>query len=191
MWGRGVSSFDRPDSSDLGPAWVEVAGEFDIVDGQLHATAGGQDHLLLTTQTFTDTQFILESRFRGVLAGWPQAFDQAYSLFGADASGQGGYRVVYAPLQGQVLLYRDDVLLDSASIIPQLGQWYQVQVKRDGNGGGIAVYLDEGQGYPAQPLLEAVDTTYPALGRLGAGGNAQGFDLYNDWITAMPWEGAP
>jgi len=186
-----ADSFDRPDSSDLGPGWEEVAGEFDIVDGQLHATADGQNHLLLTTQTFTDTQFILESRFRGVLAGWPQAFDQACFLFGADASGQGGYRVVYAPLQGQVLLYRDDVLLDSASIVPQLGRWYQVQVERDGVGGGIAIYLDEGQGYPTQPLLEAVDATYPALGRLGAGGNAQGFDLYTDWVTAMPWEGAP
>ncbi len=48
MWGGQLSgfipsifadSFNRPDSSDLGPAWEEVAGEFDIVDGQLHATA--------------------------------------------------------------------------------------------------------------------------------------------------------
>jgi len=28
--------FERPDSSDLGPAWEEEEGDWDIVSGQLH-----------------------------------------------------------------------------------------------------------------------------------------------------------
>ncbi len=91
----------------------------------------------------------------------------------------------------QVMLYRDDVLLDSASILPQLDQWYRVKVERDGESGEIAVYLDEGEGYPAWPLLEAVDTTYPALGRFGIGYQAAGFELYDDWVEVKPWEVGP
>jgi len=45
------------------------------------------------------------------------------------------------------------------------------------------------KGHPARPLLEATDTTYPALGRFGVGGNAQEYELYDDWVTVMPWEG--
>ena len=191
---RGSSSgvfaddFDRPDSSDLGPLWEEVLGDFDIVSGQLHAAATGQDYLLLTAETYPANRYVGEARFRGVFTGWPAALDQAYLLFGTDDQGQGGYRIIYVPLQGQIQLYQDATLLDSVPITPQLNIWYQARILRDSTTGDIEVYLDQGQGYPDTPILQATDSTYPALGRVGAGGNAQGFDFYVDWVTVIPLE---
>jgi len=165
-----------------------VLGDFDIVSGQLHAAATGQDYLLLTAETYPANRYVGEARFRGVFTGWPAALDQAYLLFGTDDQGQGGYRIIYVPLQGQIQLYQDATLLDSVPITPQLNIWYQARILRDSTTGDIEVYLDQGQGYPDTPILQATDSTYPALGRVGAGGNAQGFDFYVDWVTVIPLE---
>lgn len=50
--------------------------------------------------------------------------------------------------------------------------------------GSIEVYLDEGQGYPATPTLQATDASYPELRRLGWAARVAGYNLYVDWIVA-------
>ena len=69
------------------------------------------------------------------------------------------------------------------------GQWYQLKVVRDGTSGSIEVYLDEGQGYPETPTLQATDSNYPELWRLGWTAGGMGYDLYVDWVAAK--EGTP
>jgi len=61
---------------------------------------------------------------------------------------------------------------------------------RDGGTGLIRVYLDEGQGYPETPTLEAVDSTYPDLRRLGWAAGGSGYALEVEWIIAVEG-GAP
>ncbi|RLC69917.1 MAG: hypothetical protein DRI81_19820 [Chloroflexi bacterium] len=180
-----ADDFDRPDSSDLGSNWVEEAGDWDIVDGQLHAQANGEQGVG-ATESFSDTQYVVETRFRatGNLPGPYNAFALG---FGAEDVGGDptGYSVTYVPAWGKLKLTREYTFLDHASVTLVPGQWYQLKVVRDGDTGLIQVYLDEGQGYPETPTLEAVDSAYPDLRRLGWAVLGSGYDLYVDWIVAQ------
>ncbi len=69
----------------------------------------------------------------------------------------------------------------SISLTPE-GQ-YGLRVVRDRGTGSIQIYLDQGGGYGTEPVLEANDTTYPTLGRLGWRARSKGSDFYVDWIT--------
>jgi len=90
-----------------------------------------------------------------------------------------------APAWCKLKLTRECTFLDHASATLVPGQWYQLKVVRDGDTGLIQVYLDEGQGYPETPTLEAVDSAYPDLRRLGWAMLGSGYDLYVDWIVAQ------
>ena len=177
--------FDRPDSSDLGTGWVEEAGDWDIVDGKLHTQANGEQGVG-TTESFSDTRYVVETRFRaaGSLLGPYNAF--ALGFGAADVGGNPtGYSVTYVPAWGKLKLTREYTFLDHASLTLVPGQWYQLEVVRDGDTGLIQVYLDEGQGYPETPTLEAVDSAYPDLRRLGWVVLGSGYDLYVDWIVVQ------
>jgi len=73
--------------------------------------------------------------------------------------------------------------LDTTSISLEPEAWYGLRVARDGETGLIQVYLDQGVGYGAEPILEAGDTTYPALGQMGWLARSRGYDFYVDWIA--------
>ena len=180
-----TDDFDRPDSSDLGPNWVEEAGDWDIVDGQLHTQANGE-HGVGATESLSNTRYVVETRFRatGNLNQWYNAIALG---FGGTEEGIDftGYSVAYIPAWGKLKLTREYTFLDHASVTLVPGQWYQLKVVRDGDTGLIQVYLDEGQGYPETPTLEAVDSAYPDLRRLGWAMLGSGYDLYVDWIVAQ------
>ena len=97
-----------------------------------------------------------------------------------------GYSVAYIPAWGKLKLTREYTFLDQASVTLIPGQWYQLKVVRDGATGSIEVYLDEGQGYPDTPTLQATDASYPELRRLGWTAGGSGFDFYVDWVTVTP-----
>ena len=101
-----------------------------------------------------------------------------------------GYSVAYIPAWGKLKLTREYTFLDQASVTLIPGQWYQLKVVRDGATGSIEVYLDQGQGYPETPTLEAVDSTYPDLRRLGWAAGGSGYALEVEWIIAVEG-GAP
>jgi len=101
-----------------------------------------------------------------------------------------GYSVAYIPAWGKLKLTREYKFLDYASVTLIPGQWYQLKVVRNGATGSIEVYLDQGQGYPETPTLEAVDSTYPDLRRLGWAAGGSGYALEVEWIIAVEG-GAP
>jgi hypothetical protein len=164
---------------------VEEAGDWDIVDGQLHVQAGG-DQAVGSADSFGDTQYTIETRFRatGNLVGLYNAF--ALGFGATDVGGSPtGYSVACVPIPGQLTLTREYTPLDYTSVTLIPGQWYRIKVVRDGSTGLIQVYLDQGQGYPQTPTLEATDTTHPTLQRLGWGTTGNGYDLYVDWIAVQ------
>ena len=180
--------FDRPDSTDLGPDWVEEEGEWDIVDEQLHAQVNGA-YAVGTTDSFSETVYTLETRFRatGNLNQWYNAIALGFGVAGW-GDNPTGYSVAYIPAWGKLKLTREYTFLDQASVTLIPGQWYQLKVVRDGATGSIEVYLDQGQGYPDTPTLQATDASYPELRRLGWTAGGSGFDFYVDWVTAIPLE---
>ena len=99
-----------------------------------------------------------------------------------------GYSVTYIPAWRKLKLTREYKFLDYASVTLIPGQWYQLKVVRNGATGSIEVYLDQGQGYPDTPTLQATDASYPELRRLGWTAGGSGFDFYVDWVTAIPLE---
>ena len=173
----------RPDSTDLGPDWVEEEGEWEIVGEQLHAQVSGA-YAVGTTDSFSETVYTLETRFRatGNLNQW---YNTIALGFGGTEEGidSTGYSVTYIPAWGKLKLTREYVFLDQASVTLNPVQWYQLKVVRDGGTGLIQVYLDQGQGYPDTPTLQATDASYPELRRLGWTAGGSGYDFYVDWIV--------
>ncbi len=174
--------FNRPDSTTLGPQWVETSGDWDIVAGQLHLRTDGHQREVAASRVFTETRFTIESRITGL--GYGTKPPDHYELFfGADARGRGGYGVMYEPQRQRLSLMKHQRQLASVSIYLATESWYNLRLVRDGGTGSIQIYLDQGEGYGTEPVLEANDTTYPTLGRLGWRARSKGFDFYVDWIT--------
>ncbi len=178
-----IDDFDRPDDTDLGPDWIEIEGDWEIRDEQLHIqTEDDQAAIVATSHTFTETHFAIETQIRG------EADDPYVFFFGADPKAGTGYGVRYEPADSQLLLVREEVEadlapLDTVSIHLDPKVWYGLRVVRDGETGLIQVYLDEGAGYGMEPILEAGDTTYPALEQVGWRVYSAKSDFYVDWIV--------
>ena len=173
---------DRTCITDLGPDWVEVKGDWDIRDGQLHVRTGGGPEKVATSRTFTETHFTIETQVRGLGQG-TRPPDRYELFFSAGGGGQKGYSVMYEPRDRRLSLVRGNRQLDAVSIALEPEGWYGLRVVRDGETGLIQVYLDQGVGYGAEPILEASDTTYPALGQVGWLARSRGYDFYVDWIA--------
>jgi hypothetical protein len=81
----------------------------------------------------------------------------------------------------------DAQVLDEAAVFPNLNTsaWYNFRIARY-KSGLIQVYIDNGSGYNATPLLEAIDSTYSTLGHFGwqvdTQTSAEAF--YVSWISA-------
>jgi pimeloyl-ACP methyl ester carboxylesterase len=226
-----ADGFDRPNSTDLGPAWEERTGNWRIRSGALHVgrvnpcisehpdpTAPGPDaeaapggatgrgvigesvpisalrKEVLSAASLVAASFTLETRLR--LAGSPcggdrdqerdedeQGPSRAEVSFGRASDGTGGYRVVIEPRRRLRLVRADGILLGTARVSGgERNVWQRIKVAREGDG-LIAVYLDEGGGYPADPQIRAHDQTHLDLGRLGFGLSGEGSGLDVDWIT--------
>ncbi|MCR4407941.1 MAG: hypothetical protein NUW24_13660 [Anaerolineae bacterium] len=206
--------FDRPDSSDLGPAWVEEAGNWNITSGQLHCPVTQSGCRVATTESFGDTAFVIETRLRATgnfITPWKLKWFE----------GDTGYYVWYWPYYlfqppPPIPTGKEDAqplspgpraatlslvrmsggqfeVLDQTGVpswVQDPTAWRTLKVVREASTGLIEVYADEGSGYPDTPLLQATDSTFPQLRRLGwwAGGGPGHF--YVDWVTVTPG-GAP
>ena len=53
-----ADDFERSDSTDLGPDWVEEKGDWDIVGEQLHTQVNGA-YAVGTTDSFSETIYTL------------------------------------------------------------------------------------------------------------------------------------
>ncbi len=148
--------------------------------------ANGQP--IITRRAFSNTSYVLETSAYG--------FKQTYQrelrfTFGqADPEVNRGYSLRYLPASvgsgGSSLTlgfsednFFDLTVLDRKVINLNDEQLYRFQIARYQNG-LIEVYLDQGNGYPATPVLQAVDTTVAQLGHFGWGVYTQtaGADFY-------------
>lgn len=194
-----ADAFDRPNSTDLGPAWEERTGNWRIRSGALHVGGAASRHKeALTTASLVGASFTLETRLR--LAGSQcgddrdgdrdregdedeQGTSRAEVSFGRASDGTGGYGVVINPRRRLLLVRADGSILGRARISAgECNVWRRIKVVRGGDG-SIAVYLDEGGGYPADPQIRAHDRSHLDVGRLGFGLRGEGSGLDVDWIT--------
>ena len=191
--GVGTVFFDAFERTELGPDWAGFG--WTIVDGELFSDLGGYGSLQTTT-TFVQTSYTLESAVRGLASGaGPSPGDTIYLAFGGAPSDPLGYRLDYfTSFSPRFELTRVDRLpngeiertaLDSAPFTADPDATYRLKIVRDGTNGTIRMFLDEGLGYGASPLLEAVDSSYPMLGSFGWGIERESpGTVYVDWITA-------
>ena len=76
-------------------------------------------------------------------------------------------------------------IIDDEIVIIDPTKDYRFQVARYNNG-LIQIYLGDENGFPQEPTLEAIDTTYQTLGRVSWGNATQtaGEDFYIEYVTA-------
>ena len=176
---------------ELGEAWGEsfawgiVAGSaFNYIDG-----TGGS---LRTAKNFDSPSYVIETVGKGFTINYERQFR---IVFGQTKLGSNSaYVLSYTPYSGGKLalsratdnIYYGDIL-DEISIYPDLAtdKWYQFKIAKY-KSGLIQVYVDQGAGYSAIPLLEAIDNTYPTLGHFGWQIDTQTFaeEFYVDWVEA-------
>ncbi len=178
---------DDFERSTLGDAW-EADFSWKIVNGRAYNDYDGAGSELTTTQSFPQTSYILESKAQKFVNGY---YREYYLLFGEQTGGQ-SYTVTYRPYDGGRLVLgrvEDNLFypetLDETVVYLDTTTTYTFRVEKYGNG-LIQVYINDGSGYGTVPLLEAIDTTYPTLGKLGwlVATQTAGEDFYVDDIVA-------
>ena len=164
--------FERPDSSQVGSAWVGSA--WSIQAGKAHNFERGYAPLQ-TAQSFAATRYELESRAFGFgPTQGPSASDSVDLTFSrADAARNNYYRVSYYPTTERLALERVYEIvaggeftvqtLAQKTIALRADQFHLLRVVRDSGTGLTQVYVDAG----AAPVLQATDRSYAALGHFG------------------------
>ncbi len=178
---------DDFERSNLGDAW-EADFSWRIINGRAYNDYDGAGSELSTTQSFPETSYILESKAQNFVNGY---YREYYLIFGEQTGGQ-SYTVTYRPYDGgRLVLGRVEdnlfypVTLDETVVSLDAATTYTFRVEKYGNG-LLQVYINDGSGYATVPLLEAIDTTYPTLGRLGwlVATQTAGEDFYVDDVMA-------
>ena len=184
------------------------------MSGQLHCPVTQSGCRVATAESFDDTTFVIETRLRATgnfITPWKlEWFEEdtgyyvwywPYYLFQPPPpipTGKEGMQPLSpGPRAATLILARttggEFEVLDQTGVpswVQNPTAWRTLKVVRDGSTGLIEVYADEGSGYPDTPLLQATDSTFPQLGRLGWWASGGPGDFYVDWVTVTPG-GAP
>lgn len=182
---------DDFDRTFLGNFW-DAQESWSIVDGAAFNFIDGTGGTLTTANNYAETSYVIETSAKGFTDNYYREFRITFGQ--ADLSNQELYQVKYTAYGGGRLtlskstdnIYAAQVL-DEVAVFPALNsvQWYNFKIAKY-KSGLIQVYLDEGSGYPSIPVLEAIDSAYPALGHTGWQVDTQTFaeNFYVDWISA-------
>jgi hypothetical protein len=167
-------TFDRSNSSNLGPAW-EASGGWQVLNQALKSSLGGYGYVQ-TMSSFSQTNVVIEASFRYTPPAGPKPSDNFALSFGGSPAEQLDYQVVYYPFEQSLFLTRGERQPDGGIIAVPLAEamvalppytWHALRIVRDGVNGRMEVFLNEGASFGETPVLQAVDTTYLALGRVG------------------------
>ncbi len=179
---------DEFDRTTLGSFWADQAG-WSIVNGQAYNDPDGNYLPLTTAQTFPQTSYILETEAFPFVDGYYRKY---FLLFGQEADLGDGYQVSYDPYLGNTLTlgvgngnYFFPEVLDDRIVDLDPTKAYRIKVAKY-ESGLIQVYLGDEDGYPDVPTLEAIDTTYPILGKVSwiATTQTAGEDFFVEFIQA-------
>ncbi|HEX8529538.1 MAG TPA: hypothetical protein VF646_05925, partial [Cytophagales bacterium] len=178
----------------LGPAWQQSPySGWVMANGHARnyaiGTAGGH---LQTNTAYPQTSYVIETKAGGFVKDYELRYSITFGSRGADPGF--GYLVRYEQTWGSGLsLCRVDdnpfypTLLSSSPVsLPDSVNKYTFRIERYASG-LIKVFLDKGNGYGAEPVLQAIDKTYPALGHFGwwVTTESRSHLFYVDWIEAL------
>jgi hypothetical protein len=173
----------------LGSNWINGPG-WSIVDGKAYNFYDGAGGTLNSSQGFSQTAYVIETHAYDFRNGYYREYG---IMFGKPNPNQDyGYILKYTPyFESRLTLGRSEgnefypVALDSSDIQLDVTKQYTFRIEHAATG-LIKVFLNDGSGYTSQPILQATDTTYPALGHFGWRVDTQTFaePFYVDWIEA-------
>jgi hypothetical protein len=186
-----IISRDDFSRGSLGAAWIASDyTKWSIVSGHAYNYIDGTGGTLTTSKKYTQTSYVLET----VGVTLENGYHRQYSiLFGKlDPRSEYGYTLQYQPSYDQgltlgraegneywpIVLAHKNIILDPVKPITFRIEKY--------SSGLIKVFLNSGNGYSNLPVLEATDTTYPALGHFGwrVDTETAAVPFLVDWIEA-------
>ncbi len=156
----------------LGPAWRSPAfAAWTLANGKANNRIDGTGGTLQTAAAFPQTAYVIETRAYPFVRNYQRAYAVTFGKPNPDQDF--GYIVRYnSYINPQLRLGRADgnefypAILDDSSMVLDPEKEYAFRIERTA-AGLIRVFLNDGSGYGAQPVLQAVDTTYAALGHFG------------------------
>lgn len=156
-------------ATGISSSWINGGG-WSIVNNSAYNNSYVQP--LISEQAFTATSYIIESTVSNLVTGYYRKYNLFFGLQNNDENF--GYTLEIDAYGNENILSlgKSDgnafypVTLDTEPYPTDPSRDYSFKVAKYDNG-LIQVYLDEGNGYGSEPLLEAIDTTYPTLGQFG------------------------
>ena len=163
---------DNFERSQLGPKWTsEAYASWSIQDGKAYNDIDGSGGKLATTQSFEETNYVIETIAYPFEYGYQREY---YLTFGEQSTEDSSYAIRYDGTFGGTLeivkstdnIYYPEVL---ASITTTLNDTDPLKFKvTHASDGTISLFISRvDTDYLETPLLQAKDTTYPTLGKLG------------------------
>jgi hypothetical protein len=195
---RGANHFrDDFNREAFGPTWRTPGyAAWTISGGKALNRIDGVGGTLQTAAAFPQTAYVIETHAFPFVLNYQRSYGITFGKPSPDRDF--GYIVRYnAYINPQLRLGRADgneyypVILDDSVMILNEGNEYSFRIEHSATG-LIRVFLNDGSGYGAKPVLQAVDKTYPALGHFGWRVDTETFaeDFFVDWIEARYPDGA-
>ncbi len=209
-WTAGAASAqptlrDDFNGAQLGPLWLSLPPAYvsgwSVRNGKAFNPIDGGDETLVTAQAYTSPSYVIETKaasfghvyFRqfGIIFGKPvPRLDFGYILQYSATEPRPFLTLGVMTGEGTEIY---PVVLDVTSVTLDEEKFYTFRIERSA-GGHLKVFINDGSGYGDQPVLEAVDQTYPTLGHFGWWTSTETFGeaFEVDWIEARtPGEPAP
>ncbi len=178
-------------------AWWTAAG-WSILSGAARSTGGSA--YLETTDFALDTDYVVETRAKGFFSITGDPANSFSIVFGREDLSSGNFYEVTLSEQGIAYLNKSaettpsagwsSTVLASAPLTLSSTAYSSFKIVRDGGTGRIQVFVDQGSGYPAVPLLDAADQSYAYRGHTGwwRATESANYDFLVDWfrVTAAP-----
>ncbi len=163
---------DDFERSSFGPDWTTDAyAQWSIQDGKAYNTIDGPGGKLATTQSFSETNYVLETTAYPFEYGYWREY---YLTFGEQSTPDSTYAIRYDRAYGgylQIVKSTDNIYFPEVLATLQIGlndvDPLKLRVEHTDDG-TIKLFIAEvGVAYADTALLQATDTTYPNLGKLG------------------------
>ncbi|HUP11968.1 MAG TPA: hypothetical protein VM187_07150, partial [Niastella sp.] len=176
----------------LGSSWIADAS-WSIVNGAAYTAVDGIDEKLKTATAYNEPSYIIETAVKGFTNNYFRVFRITFgqadltndALYQVKYTAYGGGRLTLSKSVGKIY---DPVILDEVPLFPEFisSQWYAFKIARY-KSGLIQVYIDNGSGYGAVPILEGIDMAYSTMGHIGWHVGTESFaeEFRVDYISAV------
>ena len=190
-----ADDFER---AQLGPEWTSAPYTgWSIRNGKAYNNIDGTGGKLATTQSFTETNYVIETVAYPFEYGYWREY---YLTFGEQSSEDSSYAIRYDGAYGGTLeivkstdnIYYPEVLASQRVALNDTDP-LKIRIEHTSEG-DIRLFISElDTAYSDTPLLQATDTSYPTLGKIGWHISTQtaAQDFYVESITATVLPASP